>query len=242
MYRYVTEKEVKPYRNYCSETLAKLRDLLNKVYGINTQFSLVGSGGSSRNMVTRDGNGPFDLDYNLVILNMPNEYQKDLKKLKDTVRNSLNEIVKKEYFTDGKDSRSVITSILHFSNSSEVKFSFDIAILAKNNQGNFCRLIHNKGYQKGFTWNEILSSHNVKELADRLKREGLWNEVRNIYLNKKNMYLQRGDNNHPSFIVYVESVNEVYNKNLKTSNNQNSLERQYRGGLRSDIDEIFFKH
>ena len=214
MYEYVVEKEVKRYRSDCSNTMEQLRDLLYEKYDINTQFSLVGSGGDSRNMVTRNGYGPFDLDYNLVIISMPNEYWNNLKMLKDRVRDSLNKIVGNTWFSDGKDSRSVITSILHFKDSPEVEFSFDIAILARNSNGNFCRLIHNnKGYgNENFTWNEVPSSHNVKEKADKLKRNALWNEVRETYLNKKNMYLRRHDDNHPSFVVYVESVNEVYNK------------------------------
>ena len=214
MYEYVVDKEVKRYRSDCSNTMEQLRDLLNEKYDINTQFSLVGSGGDSRNMVTRNGDGPFDLDYNLVIISMPNEYWNNLKMLKDRVRDSLNKVVDNTWFSDGKDSRSVITSILHFKDSPEVEFSFDIAILARNSNGNYCRLIHNnKGYwNEHFTWNEVPSSHNVKEKADILKRNSLWNEVRETYLNKKNMYLRRNDDNHPSFVVYVESVNEVYNK------------------------------
>lgn len=214
MYEYVVENEVKRYRSNCSNTMEQLRDLLNEKYDINTQFSLVGSGGDSRNMVTRNGDGPFDLDYNLVIISMPNEYWNNLKILKDRVRDSLNKVVDNTWFSDGKDSRSVITSILHFKDLPEVEFSFDIAILARNSNGNYCRLIHNnKGYwNEHFTWNEVPSSHNVKEKADILKRNSLWNEVRETYLNKKNMYLRRNDDNHPSFVVYVESVNEVYNK------------------------------
>ena len=216
MYEYVVEREVKRYRSDCSNTMEQLRDLLYEKHDINTQFSLVGSGGDSRNMVTRNGDGPFDLDYNLIIISMPNEYWNNLKRLKDTVRDSLNEIVGNTWFSDGKDSRSVITSILHFKDSPEVEFSFDIAILARNSNGNLCRLIHNnKGYwNESFTWNEVPSSHNVKEKADELKRNGLWNVVREVYLDKKKMYLRRRDDNHPSFIIYVETINEVYGKYL----------------------------
>lgn len=61
MYEHVTDAEVSEYRSYCAEILTELRDnLLDKE--INTQFILVGSG--ARNMVMRNGNGPFDLDYN----------------------------------------------------------------------------------------------------------------------------------------------------------------------------------
>ena len=45
-----------------------------------------------------------------------------------------------------------------------------------------------------------------------IKKEDLWQEVRDKYLEKKNMYLSWQDHNHPSFAVYVEAVNEVYNK------------------------------
>ena len=214
MYEYVVDKEVKRYRSDCSNTMEQLRDLLNEKYDINTQFSLVGSGGDSRNMVTRNGDGPFDLDYNLVIISMPNEYWNNLKMLKDRVRDSLNKVVDNTWFSDGKDSRSVITSILHFKDSTEIEFSFDIAILTRNSNGNLCRLIHNnKGcWNENFTWNEVPHSKNVKDKADKLKRNGLWNLLRDVYLDKKNMCLSRGDKNHPSFVIYVESVNEVCNR------------------------------
>lgn len=61
-------------------------------------------------------------------------------------------------------------------------------------------------------WNEVPNSHQVKDRADKLKRAGLWQKVRDRYLEKKNMYLSWQDHNHPSFAVYVEAVNEVYNR------------------------------
>ena len=54
--------------------------------------------------------------------------------------------------------------------------------------------------------------YQVKDRADDIKEEGLWQEVRDKYLEKKNMYLSWQDHNHPSFVVYVEAVNEVYNR------------------------------
>lgn len=78
------------------------------------------------------------------------------------------------------------------------------------------RLIHNKNvYALGwdqYTWNEVPNSHQMKDKADEIKEEGLWQEVRDRYLEKKNMYLSRQDRKHPSFVVYVEAVNEVYNR------------------------------
>lgn len=52
----------------------------------------------------------------------------------------------------------------------------------------------------------------MRDKAIAIKENSFWGEVRTKYLDKKNMYLLRGDTNHPSFVVYVESVNETYNK------------------------------
>ena len=59
---------------------------------------------------------------------------------------------------------------------------------------------------------QVPSSKDVRDKAIAIKENSFWGEVRTKYLDKKNMYLLRGDTNHPSFVVYVESVNETYNK------------------------------
>lgn len=168
------------------------------------------------NMITRNGDGPYDLDYNLSIMRAEERYWNDLRLLKETVRNALNWAERNEFFSDAQDSTSCLTAILYFEKSPDIKFKFDVAITTKNKNGNYMRLIHNKNaYALGwdqYTWNEVPNSHQVKDKADEIKEEGLWQEVRDRYLEKKNMYLSWQDRNHPSFVVYVEAVNEVYNR------------------------------
>lgn len=212
-YEIVYESESKRYRSDCSAVLKRTCALL-KGKDISAQFTLVGSG--ARNMITRNGNGPYDLDYNLIILKADEKYWKDLRLLKDTVRNALNKAEGKDFFADSQDSTSCLTTILYFDDSPDVEFKFDVAIIAENRNGNYMRLVHNKNiYFIGgdqYTWNEVPNSHRVKEKADELKAEGLWSEVRDRYVELKNIYLSRQDKNHPSFIVYVEAVNEIYHK------------------------------
>ena len=63
-----------------------------------------------------------------------------------------------------------------------------------------------------YYWNAVTNSARLQEMEEALKPD-YWQEVRETYINKKNMYLQRPlDYSHPSFICYVEAVNEVYNK------------------------------
>ena len=203
-YEFVCESEAKCYRSNCSAVLKKTCELLKKK-GISAQFSLVGSG--AKNMITRNGDGPYDLDYNLLVMKAEERYWNNLRLLKETVRNALNRAERREFFSD---------ALLHFKDTPNVEFSFDVAIIKKNPNGNYMRLIHNKNvYALGrdqYTWNEVPRSHQVKDRADEIKEEGLWQEVRDRYLEKKNMYLSWQDRNHPSFVVYVEAVNEVYNR------------------------------
>ena len=206
-YEFVCESEAKCYRSNCSAVLKKTRELL-KEKGISAQFSLIGSG--ARNMITRNGDGPYDLDYNLLVMKADNEYR-DPRLLKDTIRYVLNKAVGGKFFSDAQDSTSCLTALLHFKDTPNVEFSFDVAIIKKNPNGNYMRLVHNKSWNQ-YTWNEVPRSHQVKDRADKLKRAGLWQKVRDRYLEKKNMYLFRQDHNHPSFVVYVEAVNEVYDR------------------------------
>lgn len=207
-YEFVYESEAKRYRSDCSDVLKETCELL-KEKGISAQFSLIGSG--ARNMITRNGEGPYDLDYNLLIMKAEERYWNDLRLLKETVRNALNRAERNELFSDAQDSTSCLTALLHFKDTPNVEFSFDVAIIKKNPNGNYMRLIHNKPWNQ-YTWNEVPRSHQVKDRADEIKKEGLWQEVRDKYLEKKNMYLSWQDRNHPSFVVYVEAVNEVYNR------------------------------
>ena len=216
MYRIVDKAECRKYRSDCSTVLKKVCSLL-KEKGIVAQFALVGSG--ARNMVTRNGDGPFDLDYNLEIVKAPEEYWNDLRSLKDTIRVLLDRAAGMKYFSESQDSTSCLTALLHSKDEPKIEFSFDVAIVTRNSKGNFCRLIHNKnalGFgEDQYIWDEIPDSHDVAQKAKRLKLEGLWLDVRNRYIEQKNMYLSRQrEKDHPSFVVYVEAVNESYYKHF----------------------------
>lgn len=63
MFRIVDDSECRRYRQDCAKVLTNVRDTLRDEKDIITQFTLVGSG--ARNMVTKNGNGPFDLDYRI---------------------------------------------------------------------------------------------------------------------------------------------------------------------------------
>ena len=212
MYHFVDKAEIKQFKSTSSRILECTRDYLKEEYGIIGQFALVGSG--RRNLVTQNGNGLYDLDYNLQVVKMPDKYWANLGLFKETVRTALNKTVKGTHFVDGRDSTSVITT-LWFNDKPNVKAGIDVAILAQNPEGTWCRLIHNKslslyGSQGQYTWCEVPSSKDVAKKDHEIKNYGQWKQVRDVYLDLKNLYFERQDLNHPSFVCYVEAVNQVY--------------------------------
>ena len=214
MFKLLNAKTVKPYKSFCSDKLNQLKNVMSNDYGFECDFSLIGSG--TKNLVTQNENEPFDLDYNFYLFSFPKDFDinstQDLKWLKDTIRTELNKILKDTAFKDAQDSTSVLTARLFFTNDPQRKeFSFDIAILAKNKIGNYCRLIHDKSFIERFYWNEVPNSESVYDKAEELKENGWWEDVRDKYLELKNMYLTRFDfHQHPSSVCFVEAVNLIY--------------------------------
>ena len=122
----------------------------------------------------------------------------------------LNEIMENTPFRNCQDSTAVITS--RWTTKQGLEFSFDIAILVQNSNKTFCRMIHDKMMNR-YYWNEVPNSEDVYDKMDKLKENGWWQDVRDTYLGKKNMYLRRYDRDqHPSFNIFVETINEVWYK------------------------------
>lgn len=213
MYHYIQDKEfLKRLKGTCSDIVNQLVQSINNDSVMTVKACLVGSG--AKNLITQNEDEPIDLDYNLCIVSTESINILDCRGIKEYVRKQFNKVLCSNGWDDCEDSTSAITTGKYsFQNGNKTKFSIDIAITCKY-LNNWQRLIHQK---TGFTfldryyWNEVQNSGRLKEKVRALKYEDLWDEVRRIYLDKKNFYLCRNDYNHPSFIVYVETVNQIYN-------------------------------
>lgn len=211
MFHYVDDKcYLKKAQSYCSELLTDLTlELLEK--DISSQFFLVGSG--ARNMVTQNGNEPIDFDYNLYIQKC-NDIN-NCQFIKETVRKAFNKVLRTYNLSDCDDSTSSLTTKpIYFKDKPKIQFSIDLCIVAQNDKRAWFRLIHEKtGYTSNdrYFWNEAPNSKNIKMKSSEIKDAGKWQFVRDEYIELKNAYLQKNDYNHPSFICYIESVNNIYN-------------------------------
>lgn len=216
MYHYIENKEfLKNLRSVCSDIVNQLVQQINNDGELLVEAHLVGSG--ARNMVTQNANEPVDLDYNLCIVDTFGMDINDGRCLKEYIRKRFNIVLKRNGWGDCGDSNSVLTTEKRpFPKGNKTKFSIDLAIVQKQGDSWF-RLIHRK---TGFVhldqwyWNEAPHSNGLSKRVNTLKRNDLWTEVREVYLRKKNAYLCNQDPYHPSFIAYIEAVNEVYHKNF----------------------------
>ena len=211
MYHFVEDKDflARAYHD-CADIVNQLVQEL-KNYEIEARMNVVGS--KKRNMITQNANEPIDFDFNLLILNA-DDYTR-ASDLKEDVREAYNTVLNRNGWADCLHSTSSLTTKqMVYKKGNKTPFSIDVCIVKKDGYG-LHRLIHRKtGFVNSdqWYWNQVPNSHDLREKEAYLKPD-YWLEVRDAYLDKKNMYLRRPyDNDHPSFICYVEAVNEVYNK------------------------------
>ena len=212
MYHWFKDKEyLAQMKMICADVVNQLVQAINNDGIMSVKADLVGSG--AKNLITQNENEPIDLDYNLEILDCRKLHINDCRKIKEYVIEQFNDILYKNNLGTCHDSTSAITTNqIRLPNGKHTKFSIDLCIVRSDSSG-WHRLIHEKTgivQEDRYFWNLSPYSRGLKGRADWLKENGRWLEVRDTYLGKKNMYLRRNDYNHPSFIVYIETVNEVY--------------------------------
>ena len=212
MYHYLDDKEfVSKMRTLCGEIMQDLCHILKVDYDIGATFYLVGSG--AKNLIMQNNNQPVDLDYNLEIIRC--EDFEDCRYIKECVRKAFNKALNLNDLNDCEDSTSSLTSKpIYFTGGNDTEFKIDVCITVRDEDDIYYRLIHKKtgfvSYDE-YYWNIAPDSKKINEKVKYLKSCGKWDLVRQQYERIKNMYLTYNDNNHPSFICYVEAVNNVYN-------------------------------
>ena len=213
MYHYLDDKEfLHEMRALSGKIMQLLCHYLKEDHDIGANFYLVGSG--AKNLIMQNGNNPVDLDYNLEIVRC--EDFEDCRYLKECVRKTFNKCLREYNLRDCEDSTSSLTSkLIYFSIRNNMGFSVDICITARDAKGNYYRLIHEKtgwSHNDSYYWNMAPQSKRLKNKASYIKECGHWELVRKQYLKIKNKYLTQNDiAHHPSFVCYIEAINNVYN-------------------------------
>lgn len=215
MYHWIEDKAfLGRMKGLCSDLVNQLVQAINRKELLEVRQHLVGSG--AKNLITQNAGRPIDLDYNVEILRSKGINVNDGRWVKEHVRKIFDEVLARKGWEPCDDSTSALTTKLHcFPDGNQPLFSIDLCITRVDDFGRKLRLIHNKTgivQWDSWIWNEAPHAKGLEDRVDWLKDNGCWLELREAYLDKKNMYLTRNDHNHSSYIVYIEAVNEVYSK------------------------------
>ena len=203
-FQYVPRTEYQPLKNQIIQILNEVQDEVRDDFTF--QYHFIGS--TKRKMITRDmkSNIGFDFDVDLTVNDDEEDYDPD--EIRNILRNAITKVSRRYGFTKCEDSTRVITIKMTNPWRSTIEHSCDFAIVYGNQYIRF-----NKGTQT-YTWEYQSKNHNdIEKRADILKKTGYWDEVRMVYLDKKNY------NNNPdkhSRSLYVETINEVYKRYLNT--------------------------
>ena len=193
MYSYVSKKAVKPARKICT---AYLNSVKGRLQAVDVQIKSIGS--AKMNMVTRNGSKPFDLDFDILVSGS----EMEPKKLKNMVLDAARKEADAHGFRKIQDSTSAITCIHR-------DFRMDLGIIVMHDESLGHRLIHDKA-KDVYILNEPVSYKDIEKRKVIIGQHQMTEELRRVYLEKKNYYLKNNDQSHPSFVVYAEAVNQVY--------------------------------
>ena len=239
-YVYVPRREYKKFYHRCLTLLNQLTKKL-KLRGIKTTLALVGSGKRHlvMQLVINGEKQAYDLDFNLEVdtAALPQKYR-NLKLLKEVIRAEVNDVIHKaDCFADGQDSTSAISVLLYFNDSPKVKFSFDIAIVSKNEDGDLQRLVHIKESDM-YEWRLAKNTEDVERKAKLLNTATTWNQVREHYKNLRNKHIDDKEH-YPAFICYAMAIHDVYNaESVRVSRNKEYASPLYQSHLNPNWDPV----
>jgi hypothetical protein len=210
-FEYVSNYEWEPVRDELFEIIHRLQDEVRDNFTF--QYHFVGS--SKRQMITRDRNSNigFDFDVNIEVNDPDENYSAEeirniLHKGLDRVTNPYGYSIFGYDFTE--DSTRVLTIKVKDRANSRILHSCDFCIIYECGDGRQQYIRYNK-QQNSYTWEyQPKGFMELPAKIDWIKEHGLWQEVRDHYLYKKNV--NENPNKH-SRTIFAETVHEVWQKN-----------------------------
>ena len=203
-FEYVSKKEAAPYKAELIEILHQVQDYVRDDFTF--QFTFIGS--SSRNMITYDPttNIGFDFDVNITVNDDDEDYSPE--EIRTILHNAFSRFMTAYGYNKCEQSTRVISIKVVDQWSSRIIRSCDFAVVYEGRNGQqYIRFNKERNY---FSWE--FQTQPYKELefrADYLKENGHWNEVLEVYLDKKN------NNYNPdkhSRSLYAETINECFRR------------------------------
>ena len=207
-FHYVCRSNYRPVKEQLWKLINEVQKEMRK-NSFSFQFKPIGS--STRNMITQDkkSNTGYDFDINLY----PNVDFDDYspKELRAAFTNAFNKLAKKYGYSPCEDSTRVLTLKFKDVEHSKILHSCDMAIVLQDEDGDDWYVHCNKeGNKKHYEFQLLPDPEELDEKINWLKDNGLWDDVKTMYIRLKN------ENTNPdrkSRSMFAEAVHNVYNAN-----------------------------
>lgn len=205
-FQYVNSKQLSPVKKELIQIIHSVQNDIRQYFTF--QFHFVGS--VERNMVTHDvkSNKGFDFDVDLYVND--DECRYSAKEIKTKIMVAFNKVIHNYGYDNAEDSTRVITIKVKDRKKSKILHSCDFAIVNDyiDDDGNVRQeYIHFNKKQKGYSWQEQPQGfYLLDEKANWIKDCGYWQDVRDLYLYKKNC---NNDLHKHSRSIYAETIHEI---------------------------------
>lgn len=207
-FKYVTKKEYQPVKKGLIELINLVQDEVREYFTF--RYDFIGS--ASRNMITRDedSNVGYDFDVNLRVNDDEENYSaKEIKQILINGFNRYNHLFDYDYC---EDSKRVITIKVKDRKNSRILHSCDFAVVYDCEDGRQ-QYIHFNKNQQTYEWQyQPKGFYKLPEKMEAIKEAGYWQEVRDLYIEKKN---NNNDPNKKSRSIFAETITQVYNNHFE---------------------------
>lgn len=205
-YQYVPKAKLKPVKNRVIELIHNVQNDVRDRFTFQYQFI----GSEKRNMVTCDikRNIGFDFDINLVVNDDDENYSpRDIKRI---LMNSFNKYTMHYGYDCCEDSTRVFTIKMKDTRNSRILHSCDFAIVNfyDDDQQEYIRFNKDRNY---YSWEPQKGGfYQIPEKIEFCKDNKLWQEVRDLYIQKKN---SNTNFCKKSRSIFAETIHEVCQHN-----------------------------
>lgn len=213
-FEYVSKSKYMPVKKELIKIINQVQDELREQFTFDYKFI----GSSSRNMITYDPktNKGYDFDINIEVNDFDEYYS--AKELKEILINTFNQVIKLTYpYASCQNNTRVFTIKVYEENpcciniialrSPKIEYSCDFAIVNTINDYQQEYIRFNKNTHE-YSWQMQCKGYLLSKKEVYIKKNKLTNELRKIYLDKKNF---NTNPNKKSRALYAEAVNELYN-------------------------------
>lgn len=203
---YVNKNELIEPRKIFSEWISNAQSEIREEYGITFSYNPIGSG--SRNMVIRRcDNDYFDLDFQIVMQSIPNNYNwnRDCKEFKDIFRTTFDKF-KSKGFSFCEDSTQALTT-----KNINKGYGFDIIITTYDEDGNFYILYNkkntNNANNEDYEWAKRKDMNKYRKRLSLVEGPEMWEYLRKVYKKKRHDHKDDVESNKKkSYQLLNESV------------------------------------